>query len=240
MEKNKEIKKAMVLSSGGVDSTTCLGMAVEKYGKDQVIALSISYGQKHQKEIEASRKVAEYYGVEHSYLDLAPIFQYSNCSLLKHSDSEIPHESYVKQLEKTNGIPVSTYVPFRNGLFLSSAASIALSKGCSVIYYGAHADDSAGNAYPDCSRAFHEAMNQAIYEGSGKQLQIEAPFVSWTKAQVVRKGLELNVPYEMTWSCYEGGSMPCEVCGTCVDRMEAFRLNGVEDPANRIRYGGKK
>ena len=96
MEKNKEIKKAMVLSSGGVDSTTCLGMAVEKYGKDQVIALSISYGQKHQKEIEASRKVAEYYGVEHLYLDLAPIFQYSNCSLLKHSDSEIPHESYVK------------------------------------------------------------------------------------------------------------------------------------------------
>lgn len=103
MEKNKEIKKAMVLSSGGVDSTTCLGMAVEKYGKDQVIALSISYGQKHQKEIEASRKVAEYYGVEHLYLDLAPIFQYSNCSLLKHSDSEIPHESYAKQLEKTNG-----------------------------------------------------------------------------------------------------------------------------------------
>ena len=89
MEKNKEIKKAMVLSSGGVDSTTCLGMAVEKYGKDQVIALSISYGQKHQKEMEASRKVAEYYGVEHLYLDLAPIFQYSNCSLLKHSDSEL-------------------------------------------------------------------------------------------------------------------------------------------------------
>ena len=83
-------------------------------------------------------------------------------------------------------------------------------------------------------------MNQAIYEGSGKQLRIEAQFVSWTKAQVVRKGLELNVPYEMTWSCYEGGSVPCGVCGTCVDRMEAFRLNGVEDPVNRIRYGGKR
>lgn len=104
MEKNKEIKKAMVLSSGGVDSTTCLGMAVEKYGKDQVIALSISYGQKHQKEIEASRKVAEYYGVEHLYLDLAPIFQYSNCSLLKHSDSRDPtlkamSSSWRKQME---------------------------------------------------------------------------------------------------------------------------------------------
>ena len=99
MEKNKEIKKAMVLSSGGVDSTTCLGMAVEKYGKDQVIALSISYGQKHQKEIEASRKVAEYYGVEHLYLDLAPIFQYSNCSLLKHSDSmKAMQNSWRKQM----------------------------------------------------------------------------------------------------------------------------------------------
>ena len=74
-------------------------------------------------------------------------------------------------------------------------------------------------------------MNKAIYEGSGKQLWIEAPFVNWTKAQVVKKGLELNVPYELTWSCYEGGETPCGVCGTCVDRREAFRLNGVEDPA---------
>ncbi len=74
-------------------------------------------------------------------------------------------------------------------------------------------------------------MNQAIYEGSGRQLRIEAPFVNWTKAQVVKKGLELNVPYDLTWSCYEGGTTPCGVCGTCVDRREAFRLNGVEDPA---------
>lgn len=223
--------KALVLSSGGVDSTTCLGIAIEQYGKENVVALSIAYGQKHQKEIEAAQNVARYYGVEHLHLDLAPIFQYSDCSLLQHSDKEIPHESYAKQLEKTDGTPVSTYVPFRNGLFLSSAASIALSKECSVIYYGAHADDSAGNAYPDCSSVFHNAMNEAIYEGSGKQLRIEAPFVNWTKAQVVKKGLELKVPYHLTWSCYEGGEEPCGVCGTCIDRQEAFRLNGVEDPA---------
>ncbi len=150
------------------------GTCRDKYGKDQVIALTVAYGQKHTKEIEASRKMAEYYGVEHLYLDLAPIFRYSDCSLLKHSDSEIPHESYAEQLEETDGTPVSTYVPFRNGLFLSSAASIALSKDCSVIYYGAHADDSAGNAYPDCSRVFHDAINEAIYEGSGGQLRVEA------------------------------------------------------------------
>lgn len=223
--------KALVLFSGGVDSTTCLGMAIEKYGVENVCALSVSYGQKHTKEIEASDKIAAYYGVEHIYLDIAKIFEYSDCSLLSHSDAEIPEESYASQLEKTDGKPVSTYVPFRNGLFLSSAASIAISKGCDVIYYGAHSDDAAGNAYPDCSDAFNNAMSDAIYIGSGEQLRIEAPFVKWTKADVVKKGLELKVPYEYTWSCYEGGDKPCGKCGTCIDRAKAFEANGVKDPA---------
>ena len=223
--------KAMVLFSGGVDSTTCLGIAVDKYGAENVVALSIAYGQKHTKEIECSQKIAQYYGVEHLYLDLGKIFQYSNCSLLSHSDQEIPTESYAKQIEKTHGAPVSTYVPFRNGLFLSSAASIALSKGCEVIYYGAHSDDAAGNAYPDCSDAFNKAINEAIYIGSGNQLKVEAPFIGLTKAQVVKKGLELKVPYELTWSCYMGEDKPCGVCGTCIDRAKAFEANGVADPA---------
>jgi 7-cyano-7-deazaguanine synthase len=223
--------KAMVLLSGGVDSATCLGIAVDKYGKDNVIALSISYGQKHDKEIKASQDVAKYYGVEHLYLDLAKIFQYSDCSLLSHSDKEIPKEAYSEQIKKTEGTPVSTYVPFRNGLFLSSAASIALSKNCDVIYYGAHSDDSAGSAYPDCSDEFNKAINEAIYLGSGKQLKVVAPFINKTKAGVVKMGLDLKVPYEYTWSCYEGGDTPCGKCGTCIDRAEAFRLNGVKDPA---------
>ncbi|MBO5458669.1 MAG: 7-cyano-7-deazaguanine synthase QueC [Lachnospira sp.] len=222
--------KAMVLCSGGVDSTTCLGMAVDKYGFENVTALTISYGQKHTKEIESAKKVAEYYGVEHLYLDLEKIFRYSDCSLLAHSDKEIPQESYAEQIQKTDGKPVSTYVPFRNGLFLSSAASIALSKGCDVIYYGAHSDDAAGSAYPDCSDEFNKAMNQAIYIGSGKQLKVEAPFINLTKAQVVEIGLKLKVPYEYTWSCYMGGDKPCDVCGTCIDRKKAFEANGVTDP----------
>lgn len=225
--------KALVLFSGGVDSTTCLGLAVKKYGKENVVALSISYGQKHSKEIEAAKAAAEYYGVEKIDLDLSLIFQFSDCSLLKNSSGEIPHESYSEQLKKTDGSPVSTYVPFRNGLFLSSAASIALSKDCGVIYYGAHSDDAAGNAYPDCSAVFNDAMNTAIYEGSGRQIKIEAPFVGMTKAEVVKTGLELGVPYELTWSCYEGGEKPCGVCGTCIDRAKAFELNGVKDPAMR-------
>lgn len=223
--------KALVLSSGGVDSTTCLGMAVEKYGAENVLSLSIAYGQKHDKEILASDKVAKYYKVEHIHMDLEKIFTYSDCSLLKHSDKEILKESYEEQLKHTDGNPVDTYVPFRNGLFLSTAASIALSKGCSVIYYGAHRDDAAGNAYPDCSKEFEDAMNEAIYQGSGKQLHLEAPFIGWTKAEIVKKGLELKVPYELTWSCYEGGEKPCGKCGTCHDRAKAFALNGVEDPA---------
>ena len=219
--------KALVLFSGGVDSTTCLAMAVDKYGKDNVIALSISYGQKHTKEIEVSDGIAKFYGVEHIYLDLAKIFQYSDCSLLAGSDKEIPKESYSDQLKKTDGKPVSTYVPFRNGLFLSSAASLALSKDCQVIYYGAHADDAAGNAYPDCSSDFNNAIAQAIYIGSGNQLKVEAPFVNLTKAEVVAIGVKLGVPYEMTWSCYEGGDKPCGVCGTCRDRKAAFLANGL-------------
>lgn len=223
--------KALVLSSGGVDSSTCLGLAVKKFGKENVISLSIAYGQKHDREIQAADQVAAYYGVEHLYLDLAPIFQYSNCSLLKQSDQEIPHESYAEQIARTDGKPVDTYVPFRNGLFLSSAASIALSKGCSVIYYGAHSDDAAGSAYPDCSSSFNKAMGDAIRIGSGQQLTIEAPFVEMTKADVVKLGLSLGVPYELTWSCYEGGAEPCGTCGTCIDRAKAFAANGVKDPA---------
>lgn len=224
--------KALVLSSGGVDSTTALGLAVSRYGKENVIALSVSYGQKHDKEILAATAVAEYYGVEQLFLDLSLIFQYSNCSLLQQSTEDIPKESYAEQIEQTKGEkPVSTYVPFRNGLFLSSAASIALSKECDVIYYGAHADDSAGFAYPDCSPEFNNAMNEAIWEGSGHQLRIEAPFVNVSKAEVVKTGLALGVPYELTWSCYEGGERPCGTCGTCIDRAAAFAANGVADPA---------
>ena len=222
--------KALVLSSGGLDSTTCLALAIEKYGKENVIALSVFYGQKHDKELQAAKKVAEYYGVAHKSLDLAEIFKDSDCSLLQGSSQEIPEESYDEQLKKTDGKPVSTYVPFRNGLFLSCAASIALSNGCDVIYYGAHSDDAAGSAYPDCSDEFNKSMNEAIYLGSGKELHIEAPFVLLTKADVVRIGTKLKVPYELTWSCYEGGDKPCGKCGTCIDRRKAFAANGLKDP----------
>ncbi|MGN0609937.1 MAG: 7-cyano-7-deazaguanine synthase QueC [Oscillospiraceae bacterium] len=222
--------KALVLFSGGVDSTTCLALAIDRYGKENVVALSVSYGQKHTKEVESADKIAAFYGVEFIKLDLTEMFKFSDCSLLQHSDKEVPHESYAEQIKKTDGSPVSTYVPFRNGLFIASAASIALSKGCGVILYGAHADDAAGNAYPDCSEVFNNAMNTAVWEGSGHQVKIEAPFVGMNKAGVVKTGLALGVPYKLTWSCYEGHDKPCGVCGTCIDRKAAFEANGVTDP----------
>ena len=153
--------KALVLLSGGVDSTTCLALAVEKYGKEEVMALSVSYGQKHSRELSAAKAVAGYYGVPLRTLDLSVLFEGSDCSLLQGSAQAIPEESYSDQLQKTGGKPVSTYVPFRNGLFLASAASVALSNGCEEIYYGAHSDDAAGNAYPDCTPEFNESISRA-------------------------------------------------------------------------------
>jgi len=223
--------KALVLFSGGLDSTVCLALAIEKYGAENVTALSISYGQKHTKETKAAQEIAKYYGVRLKTLDLALIFADSDCPLLIAGKGDIPKETYAEQQMHSGGKPVSTYVPFRNGLFLSSAASIAISLDCGVIFYGAHSDDAAGNAYPDCSREFNDAINSAIYIGSGNQLKVEAPFVSKTKADVVAEGIRLGVPFEMTWSCYEGGEKPCGKCGTCRDRAAAFAANGIADPA---------
>ena len=222
--------KALVLFSGGLDSSVCLGLAVKEYGAGEVLALSIYYGQKHKKEMEASEKVAAFYGVKRITLDLGEIFRDSSCTLLEGAAEEIPHEEYAEQLSKTAGAPVSTYVPFRNGLFLSSAAAVALSNGCEVIYYGAHADDAAGSAYPDTSAAFNKAISDAIFIGSGNALTVRAPFIDKSKAEVVAAGKEIGVPFELTWSCYEGNEKACGVCGTCRDRIRAFRENGLTDP----------
>lgn len=224
--------KAAVLASGGVDSTTALAQAVERYGAAKVTAVSVLYGQKHIKELEAAEKIASYYGVEHISVDAAPLFQYSRASLLQGSPEPVPKECYADQLKKTRGkAPVSTCVPFRNGIFLAAAAGIALSLGSEAVIYGAHADDAAGAAYPDCSPAFFEAMAAAVWEGSGRQIRLEAPFLAMNKAAVVEIGLRLRVPYELTWSCYEGGAEPCGQCGTCRDRAAAFAANRVSDPA---------
>jgi len=226
--------KALVLNSGGVDSTTCVGIAVDKFGKDNVATVSVKYGQKHVKELECATKIAEHYGVPHYELDLANVLQYSNCPLLKDSTAEIVEGSYDEQIKDLNGGPVSTYVPFRNGLMLSAVASLAGSIFPDeevAIYLGAHADDAAGNAYADCSEEFTSTIDKAIRIGTYHKVHVEAPLVNMNKATVVKTGLSLNVPYELTWSCYKGGEKPCGKCGTCIDRAKAFEANGIKDPA---------
>lgn len=223
------MEKAVVLLSGGIDSTTCLGVAIDKHGKDNVLALSLTYGQKHAKELNCAKAVAEHYGVRFHSMDLSSVFVFSDCPLLQGRE-EMEHGSYAEQIAKNGEGTVATYVPFRNGLMLSTAAAIALSVDASIIYYGAHADDAAGRAYPDCTPEFEEAMNEAIYAGSGDKVRMEAPLIEMNKTDVVKLGLSLNVPYELTWSCYEGRDKQCGTCGTCIDRRKAFLNNGIEDP----------
>lgn len=231
------MKKAVVLSSGGVDSTTCIGLAVKDVGAENVSTVSVFYGQKHSKELECAKKIANYYKVTNYTLDLSEVMKYSNCSLLKQSTEDIRHESYADQIAKDGSGKVSTYVPFRNGLMLSAVASLAMSiypDDDVDIYLGAHADDAAGRAYADCSEEFTDAMNTAIRIGTYEQVKLVAPLVNMNKAEVVKTGLELGVPYELTWSCYEGGDRPCETCGTCIDRANAFAANNVPDPALEV------
>ncbi len=227
------MKKGIVLSSGGIDSTTCLGVAIKELGVENVVSVSIDYGQKHKKELLQAQKIADYYGIKNYVFNIAQILQYSNCPLLASSTEEIKHKSYAQQIEEEGEGMVSTYVPFRNGLFLSVSASLAMSifKDDDVgIYIGAHADDAAGSAYADCSEEFVATMSKAISIGTYSKVQIVAPLVTFNKAEVVRLGLELKVPYNLTWSCYEGEANPCGSCGTCIDRANAFKVNGVEDP----------
>lgn len=225
--------KAIVLNSGGVDSTTCVAIAVDKLGKENVATVSVYYGQKHKKELDCAKEIAKYYGLNHYEIDLSQIMKYSNCPLLENSTEEIRHESYAEQIAKDGEGMVRTYVPFRNGLMLSSVSALAVSLFPDEeveIYLGAHADDAAGRAYADCSEEFTDAMKKAIYIGTYEKVTLQAPLVNMTKAGVVKKGLELNVPYQLTWSCYEGGKKACGTCGTCIDRLNAFKLNNAEDP----------
>lgn len=226
--------KALVLSSGGVDSTTCIGIAIDGVGLENVSTVSIFYGQKHMKELEAADKIAKFYGLKHYNLDLSEVLKYSNCSLLQGSTEKIVHKSYVQQIAENGEGMVPTYVPFRNGLMLSAVSSMAMSlfpNKNTAIYLGAHADDAAGRAYADCSPEFTLNMNKAINIGTYGKVNLVAPLINMNKVQVIAKGIKLGVPYQFTWSCYEGGEKPCGTCGTCIDRARAFKLNGIKDPA---------
>ncbi len=224
--------KAVVLSSGGLDSTTCLAISVDKLGSDNVSAVSIFYGQRHSKELECANNVARWYGVSHYEFDAGELMKFSDSALLNTSSKSLEKSDYAEQVEKNPRI--ATYVPFRNGLMISMAATFAdgLYKDDNVkLYIGVHQDDAAINAYADCSKEFIDAMGEAVKIGTYGKIELVAPFVGKNKADIVKVGLDLKVPYELTRSCYERGDKPCGKCATCLDRAAAFAANGVKDPA---------
>ena len=229
------MSKAVVLSSGGLDSTTCLALALSKYSPADVAALAISYGQRHAKELDAARLVTEFYHVPFYRLDATEAFKLSDSTLLRTSSAPLETSTYAEQIHDNPRI--ATYVPFRNGLFLSMAAAFAdsLFHDEVELYIGVHSDDAAGHAYADCSAQFVAAMSAAVRIGTYDKVHLVAPFLCQSKADVVKAGLELGAPYHLTWSCYEGGDTPCGKCATCLDRARAFELNGVPDPALTIR-----
>jgi 7-cyano-7-deazaguanine synthase len=228
--------KKVVLVSGGLDSGVLLGNIVALYGAENVIALNLFYGQKHSIEMACARALCDFYRVKLVTMDISKVFEFDkSCPLLSGSTNDIPDKSYAEQLDAMGGSgTVKTYIPFRNGLLLSAATAIALQHGADEVYYGAHADDAAGAAYPDCTDDFIASMADAIWYGSGRKVLLQAPWNKFTKAQIVSEGIELKVPFEYTWSCYNGGNKPCGKCATCIDRAAAFAANGIQDPATHV------
>lgn len=216
-------KKAVIIFSGGLDSTTCLGMAMEK--GLEVHALTFNYGQRHSKEVEQAKKITNYYNIKnHKIIDISFLKMIGGSSLTDQS-MEIPTNGI------DNGIPL-TYVPARNMIFLSLAAAYAEVIKASYIYTGVSAIDYSG--YPDCRPEFIESMNDTINLGTSlgleNSIEIITPLIQLTKAATIKKGMELGVPYHLTVSCYKGEEIACGKCDSCRLRLKGFQEADVMDP----------
>jgi 7-cyano-7-deazaguanine synthase len=224
--------KTVVLLSGGLDSSTILGLC--KHGGDELYAISFAYGSKHEDvELAAADKIAAYYEVQdHTVVHMSEnLFHMGALS----GDDPMPHMTY-DQLHEAEG-PSPTYVPFRNANLISQATAYALTCGADRVVIGAHAEDAHNFAYPDCTPEFLGAMSAAVYIGTYHKVRLEAPFQFLSKGQIVEIGVTLSVPYEYTWSCYDPiydedlrQNIACGKCPTCVARRQAFQLAGSHDP----------
>ncbi|MCF8372956.1 MAG: 7-cyano-7-deazaguanine synthase QueC [Bacteroidales bacterium] len=222
--------KAVVLLSGGLDSATALYLAKSK--GFEVFALSFEYGQKHKRELEAAQKLASKIGVtEHKIVSLN--LSGWGSSSLTNQDVEI------SQGHIDSGEIPATYVPARNMIFLSVAASYCEALGAQDIFIGVSEVDYSG--YVDCRREFIDAMEAAINKGTvcavedDRPIKIHAPFINMTKAEEIKLGVGMGVDYSLTWSCYRGGDKPCGSCDSCLLRAKAFSEAGYRDPGlNKI------
>lgn len=212
--------RLIVLFSGGLDSTTLLVWG-QNQGHD-VSALSVNYGQRHVRELTAAYLIANYMGLPLRYVDAHALVPFLAGSSQTSEDIPVPEGHYADPSMRL------TVVPNRNMLLLAIAAAHAISEGADGLAYAAHAGDHP--VYPDCRPAFIEAMQRALGLCHYTSVQLFTPFATWTKADIVRYGVQHGVPYHLTWSCYKGGDEHCGKCGTCYERREAFALAGFPDP----------
>lgn len=219
--------RAVVLLSGGLDSSTALAQTIER--GYEAVALTFRYGQKHSRELDSARRIAAHFGIErHMVIDL---------DIGMHLDSALTQRSIdIPPAMETRGertsIP-STYVPGRNIVFISVAAAIAESIGADAVVIAANSVDFSG--YPDCTPAFIEAYQKVLDVGTrrgveGKSVIVQAPLLNMSKADIVKEARRLGVPLEMTWSCYAGGEKACGKCDSCRLRLKGFRDAGTVDP----------
>ena len=219
---NTVIKKAICILSGGMDST--LASYIAKRDGYEIIAVHFNYGQRTQdRELKAFRDVCRDLKIENKYEIDIPFFTQIGASALTDDTIDIP----VNGVE--SGVPI-TYVPFRNGIFLSITAAIAEKENASAMYIGVVQEDSSG--YPDCTDEFIQDIQKAINQGTKEdtKIEIKTPLVHLSKAQIVTKSLELNVPLEHTWSCYKEEDEACGLCDSCRLRLNGFSIANTKDP----------
>lgn len=212
--------KATVLLSGGMDSTTLLAKCVKEF--DEVHAFSVNYGQRHARELVSAAMVATHYRIPHEMADLSSLRQIFPPSSITSDEIAVPEGHYEAESMK------ATVVPNRNMIMLSVATAYAIAQGHDTVAYAAHAGDHA--IYPDCRPVFATALGEAIALCDENAPRLFTPFIDMTKDGICFLGHLLEVPYRLTWSCYQGREKHCGKCGTCTERRESFQLAGVQDP----------
>ncbi|MFP4170076.1 MAG: 7-cyano-7-deazaguanine synthase QueC [Methanomassiliicoccales archaeon] len=222
------MSRAVVLLSGGLDSTVTLAHALSR--GEEVIPLTFLYGQRHRRELLAAKEVADHYDLDDHVIMEMDLGCFSSSALT--GDLEVPEG---RPVGSVRDIPV-TYVPARNIIFLSIASGLCESESADRVYIGANAVDYSG--YPDCRPQFFREFERVLEVGTkagveGHPVRVVTPIIDMTKGEIVRTGRELDAPLHLTWSCYKGGERACGRCDSCLLRLRGFREAGLRDP---VRY----